>query len=183
MICLEEVVGETLLSINIFHRNPLAFLKIQTVMCKTYCLIPRASNLATLKFSLCSFHFLHSLSYILQQIVYFLGKALSHDASCKGPIEMKAGHLFFSEMKRDQRKDNFRTHWKTLAFSVVFLLVCIFLSFYQYTFIGGESQSALSFLQFSCTSSTQGSSHQRMCGWTKTCSFSFGGESSTTCIQ
>ena len=46
--------SKTLLSSKFFHRNPQNFPKIQTVI-KT--LIPGASNLAILLFSMCSFQF------------------------------------------------------------------------------------------------------------------------------
>jgi len=48
--------SKLLLSSNIFHTNPLNFPKIQTVV-KTYSLIPGASTLAILVFSMRSFHF------------------------------------------------------------------------------------------------------------------------------
>ena len=82
-ICMEKVAG-ALLSSNYFHTNLLIFFEIQTII-KSHSLMLGTSNFAILVFSICSFHFWHSLSYS-PQYKRFLGKLWSRDPSCKGPI-------------------------------------------------------------------------------------------------
>ena len=61
-ISMEKVAGEALLSSNYFHTNLLIFFEIQTII-KPHSLMLGTSNFAILVFSICSFHFWHSLSY------------------------------------------------------------------------------------------------------------------------
>ena len=63
-ICMEKVAGErkALLSSNYFHTNLLTFFEIQTII-KSHSLMLGTSNFAILVFTICSFHFWHSLSY------------------------------------------------------------------------------------------------------------------------
>ena len=62
----------------------LFFFEIQTII-KSHSLMLGTSNFAILVFSICSFHFWHSLSYS-PQYKRLLGKLWSRDPSCKGPI-------------------------------------------------------------------------------------------------
>ena len=55
--------SKTLLSSNIFHTNPLHFPKIQ-IMVETYSFFPGASNLASLVFSMRSFHFWEKFGHV-----------------------------------------------------------------------------------------------------------------------
>ena len=83
---MEKVVGEQGLALQQhFLYKSSNFPKIQAVVL-TYSLMPGASNLAILVFSMRSFHFWHSLSYS-PEYENFLGKIWSRDPSCKGPIE------------------------------------------------------------------------------------------------
>ena len=54
--------SKALLSSNYFHTNLLIFFEIQTTI-KSHSLMLGTSNFAILVFSICSFHFWHSLSY------------------------------------------------------------------------------------------------------------------------
>ena len=76
--------SKALLSSNYFHTNLLTFFEIQTII-KSHSLMLGTSNFSILVFSICSFHFWHSLSYSPYN-KRFLGKLWSCDPSCKGPI-------------------------------------------------------------------------------------------------
>ena len=54
--------SKALLSSNYFHTNLLIFFQIQTTI-KSHSFMLGTSNVAILVFSICSFHFWHSLSY------------------------------------------------------------------------------------------------------------------------
>ena len=82
---LRRFVCKALLSSNYFHTNLLLLFLIQTTI-KSHSLMLGTSNFAILVFSICSFHFWHSLSYSPQYKI-FLGKLWSRDPSCKGPIQ------------------------------------------------------------------------------------------------
>ena len=62
-ICMEKVAGEQGLALQqLFPDKSSYFLKIQTII-KSHSLMLGTSNFAILVFSICSFHFWHSLSY------------------------------------------------------------------------------------------------------------------------
>ena len=92
--------SKALLSSNFFHTNLLIFFEIQTII-KSHSLMLGTSNFAILVFSICSFHFWHSLSYIPWYKI-FLGKLRSRDPSCKGPITITYIYITFKYLKNKQ---------------------------------------------------------------------------------
>ena len=105
--------SKALLSSNFFHTNLLHFFKIQTVI-KSHFLMLGTSNFAIFVFSICSFHFWHSLSYS-PQYKRFLGKLWSRDPSCKGPIVLVNSQtgfcrrFLFPQFYKTSGKRNWRT--------------------------------------------------------------------------
>ena len=82
---MEKVAGEQGLALQqLFPYKSSYFLEIQIII-KSHSLMLGTSNFAILVFSICSFHFWHSLSYS-PQYKRLLGKLWSRDPSCKGPI-------------------------------------------------------------------------------------------------
>ena len=117
---MEIVAGEQGLALQqLFPYKSSYFLKIHTVV-KSHSIQTEASNLAILVFSICSFHFLHSLSYSPQQ--KFFKKKCGHvTPAAKGLfvsiIEIRSNWHF--KTRQDVNTVN-------IAFHVVFCIAWMF---------------------------------------------------------